>query len=244
MVKIKNWSKYQSYKDRKPPWIRFHRSMLDEYKFQMMSADARAMLPMFWLLACEHEDPKSGLVTLSLQEISFRLRQSEHLVTKVMLELQANDFIECNESVTKAYQESSENVTTETETETETENTSAEKPKKPIFNFDTGEFENLDEVIIQKWQEAYPAVDVYQEIKQATAWLMSNPKNRKSDYRRFLNNWLSRAQDRAPRSNFNEASRQTGRLSAAEQAVADADYLRNKLREDLEGEFTVEQSDN
>ena len=40
-------------------------------------------------------------------------------------------------------------------------------------------------------------MDVRQEIATAASWLMSNPKNRKSDYPRFLNNWLSRAQDSA-----------------------------------------------
>ena len=121
MIRIKNWGKYQSYKDRKPPWIRFHRSILDDYKFQKMSAEARAMLPMFWLLACEHENPKSGLVTISLQEITFRLRQQEKTVTEIIQELQDADFIECIETVTESLQDSNENVTPETETETETE---------------------------------------------------------------------------------------------------------------------------
>lgn len=51
---------------------------------------------------------------------------------------------------------------------------------------------------IEKWQEAYPAIDVLRELRKAEAWLISNPKNSKSNYERFLNNWLSRAQDKAP----------------------------------------------
>jgi hypothetical protein len=46
---------------------------------------------------------------------------------------------------------------------------------------------------------AYPALDVPQEILRAEAWLVANPKNRKSDGARYLNGWLARAQDRAPR---------------------------------------------
>lgn len=49
-----------------------------------------------------------------------------------------------------------------------------------------------------RWQAAYPAVDVVGEIKKAGEWLRANPKNRKSNYERFLVNWMSRAQDKAP----------------------------------------------
>lgn len=118
-ITIKNWSKYQSYKDRKPPWIRFHRSILDDYKFQSMSAEARAMLPMIWLLACENEDPKAGIIELEIREIAFRLRQSIENIEHCLFELQVSDFITCIESVTNPLQERNENVTTETETETD-----------------------------------------------------------------------------------------------------------------------------
>jgi len=121
VIKINNWSKYQSYKDRKPPWIRFHRSILDDYQFQMMSANARATLPMLWLLACEDADPTSGMIKLSYAEISFRLRQKEKDIKATIEELQRCEFIECIETVTKPLRDSNQIVTPETETETETE---------------------------------------------------------------------------------------------------------------------------
>lgn len=52
---------------------------------------------------------------------------------------------------------------------------------------------------IEDWGEAYPAVDVKTEINKAKAWLQANPKNTKSNGHRFVVNWLSRSQDRAPR---------------------------------------------
>lgn len=70
---------------------------------------------------------------------------------------------------------------------------------KPTFSPSTGKIENIPDEVIAKWAEAYPAIDVKQEIARAEAWLLANQKNRKSDYLRFLTNWLSRAQDRAPR---------------------------------------------
>jgi hypothetical protein len=66
------------------------------------------------------------------------------------------------------------------------------------FDFDSGKFVNVNGQY-KVWCEAYPAVDVMGELKKMAAWLVSNPKNRKSDYPRFINNWLAKAQDRAPR---------------------------------------------
>ena len=133
MIKVKNWCKYQSYKDRKPPWIRFHRSTIDDYQFQMMSANARALLPMLWLLACEDEDPTSGRIKMSTTEIAFRLRQKETDVIATIKEIQVSGFIECNETVTKPLRDRSQTVPPETETETETE---TEKDMSPCPHFE------------------------------------------------------------------------------------------------------------
>ena len=47
------------------------------------------------------------------------------------------------------------------------------------------------------WERAYPALSLDAELAKAAAWLMANPKNKKSNYARFLTNWFSRAQDSA-----------------------------------------------
>lgn len=49
------------------------------------------------------------------------------------------------------------------------------------------------------WKENFPAVDVEQELRSASAWLDGNRTNRKYNVSRFLVNWLSRTQDRAKR---------------------------------------------
>lgn len=55
----------------------------------------------------------------------------------------------------------------------------------------------VPEPLMAQWVAAYPAVDVAGELAKAAAWLLANPKNAKSNYARFLTNWLTRAQDRA-----------------------------------------------
>ncbi len=46
------------------------------------------------------------------------------------------------------------------------------------------------------WKDAFPGVDIIAEIKKAHAWEVSNPTKVKKNRPRFLQNWLSRAQDK------------------------------------------------
>lgn len=46
------------------------------------------------------------------------------------------------------------------------------------------------------WAKAYPAVELDADLAKAAAWCVANPREgRKSNYARFLTNWLSRTQD-------------------------------------------------
>lgn len=71
--------------------------------------------------------------------------------------------------------------------------------------------------LLGEFSQAYPAVDVARHIRAADQWLKANPKNRKSNYRRFLNNWLKTEQDRAPP--CRQGSTSTGPTPAQTQAA-------------------------
>lgn len=73
----------------------------------------------------------------------------------------------------------------------------APNAKQVRFDAEAGRFE-ISPGIESQWSVAYPAVNVGSEVAKAAAWLTANPKNRKSNYARFLVNWLVRAQDKAP----------------------------------------------
>ena len=62
-------------------------------------------------------------------------------------------------------------------------------PEKIEKYWESGDIEQN----IPIWQEAYPGINIESEIKKAKAWLYSNPKKSKSDFRRFINNWLIKA---------------------------------------------------
>jgi len=75
----------------------------------------------------------------------------------------------------------------------------AAEQKKILFDFDLGQWDGIEEIDASAWEEAYPAIHVETELCRAAEWVKANPANRKSNWRRFLTNWFSRAQDRAPR---------------------------------------------
>ena len=68
-----------------------------------------------------------------------------------------------------------------------------------VFDYDAGRFDQVPPELVEKWRQAYPAVDVLSELRRMEAWASANPVNRKSNWQRFIVNWLTRAQDRAGR---------------------------------------------
>lgn len=52
---IKNWSEFQHYKDRNPPWIKLHRALLDDYEFSRLPDASKAHLMLIWLLASQSD---------------------------------------------------------------------------------------------------------------------------------------------------------------------------------------------
>lgn len=63
------------------------------------------------------------------------------------------------------------------------------------FCFETKKWRNISAADISGWEEAYPACDVNAELLKMREWLLANPSKKKSNYRRFITNWLTRQQD-------------------------------------------------
>lgn len=65
---------------------------------------------------------------------------------------------------------------------------------KICFDWESGKFEGVDDRDLEVWVGAYPAIDLDQEFSKMAAWLLANPTRKKTNYRAFMTNWLSRAQ--------------------------------------------------
>lgn len=73
LMRPKNWDDFQHYKDRLPPWIKLHRSLLTDREFMCLPIASKALAPLLWLLASESKD---GSFDGSLDELQFRLHIS------------------------------------------------------------------------------------------------------------------------------------------------------------------------
>ena len=89
-MRIKNWNKFQHFKDRKPIWIKLYRDLLDDLNWHELDGKSAKALVMIWLIASEDcgqlPDTKS---------LAFRLRMSEKdtkdIVTRLSAWLEQDD---------------------------------------------------------------------------------------------------------------------------------------------------------
>jgi len=118
MIKINNWSKWQSYRaDRgQPPWIKIHREVMRKVEWVGMNDAQRGQLVAMWLLAADRD----GVIPASpsiIQKLCFMDSEPD---IDFFIE---QGFISYDASVTP---ERRQHGQPETETETDTDKTSCE----------------------------------------------------------------------------------------------------------------------
>jgi len=115
-MQIKNWKKFQHFKDRKPPWVKLYRDLLDDIEWFELDPKAAKVLVMLWLIASEDD----GNIPTAKQ-LAFRLRMSEKetevCISKLSHWLEQGD----NDVISTRYQDDAPETETETEKEIETE---------------------------------------------------------------------------------------------------------------------------
>jgi hypothetical protein len=123
----KNWRDFQHYKDRNPPWIRLHKSLLDNYDFQCLPVASRALAPMLWLLASDSID---GKIDATPKRLAFRLRISERESIDALKPLIDNGFFIMEQDASNMLAECLRDAVPETETETLQRTETEKKPRK------------------------------------------------------------------------------------------------------------------
>jgi hypothetical protein len=73
-LQVSNWREFQHYRNRRPPWIKLHRTLLDNYDFHCLPIASRAIAPCLWLIA---SDDENGVIECASESLAFRLRISE-----------------------------------------------------------------------------------------------------------------------------------------------------------------------
>jgi hypothetical protein len=70
-------------------------------------------------------------------------------------------------------------------------------PSSSLISYKGREWEGISSEDMEAWSKAYPACDLKSEFSKMSEWLIANPKKAvKSNWRRFIVNWLSRSQDK------------------------------------------------
>jgi hypothetical protein len=84
-MKIKNWSKFQHFKDRRPLWIKLYRDLLDDRLWNELDPLSSKVLVTLWLLASEDSQMDGNLP--DIKTIAWRMRMSEKQVTECVSKL-------------------------------------------------------------------------------------------------------------------------------------------------------------
>lgn len=123
--RIKGWVKFQHFKDRRPPWIKLYRDILEDPDWHDLDGDTAKILVALWLLASEDEDQEGKLP--DSRRLAFRLRVSETKVNQALAKL--SHWLEQDDIdvISTGYQVDAPE--TETETETKKKATSVALPE-------------------------------------------------------------------------------------------------------------------
>ena len=114
-MRIKNWTKFQHFKDRRPPWVKLYRDILDDLEWHELDPLAAKVLVMLWLIASEDDGRIPDTKTLA-----FRLRLTEIKTKEIVIKL--SHWLEQDDInvISSGYQLDSTETETETEKEIET----------------------------------------------------------------------------------------------------------------------------
>jgi hypothetical protein len=115
-MKIKNWSKFQHFKDRRPPWIKLYRDLLDDMEWHQLDPLASKVLVTLWLLASEDQN---GCLP-DTKTLAWRMRMTEKQILDCISKLSHWLEHDDNGVISERYQDDLPERETETETKRET----------------------------------------------------------------------------------------------------------------------------
>lgn len=81
-IRIKDWAKFQHFKDRSPPWVKLYRDILDDIEWHELEPKAAKALVMLWLIASENAGELPDI-----KKLAFRLRTSQEDVANIISKL-------------------------------------------------------------------------------------------------------------------------------------------------------------
>jgi hypothetical protein len=209
--RVKNWTRFQHFKDRRPPWVKLYRDLLDDPDWHGLKGDDAKVLTMLWLIASDDD----GRLP-SDNKLAFRLRMPEKTVTACLSRLSHWLIQDDIAVISRRYHDDAPETETETETETEGEGESREgegtpaapdapaparqmngaKRRRALAHFVPENFKVPD----QDYQWALSQGYTPEFIRRETERFCDHEfKTGRSDWLRAWRNWISRDPPTGPR---------------------------------------------
>ena len=112
MPKVKNWASYQHYKNRRPPWIKLYRDLLDDIEYHNLNPESAKYLILIWLIASESPEKEGELP--DPKTMAFRLRLSEDKMLSILSSL-GHWLTGCEQDASKSLAKKGQDARAETE---------------------------------------------------------------------------------------------------------------------------------
>lgn len=172
-IRIRNWERFQQYKDREPKWIKLYRSLNRNYEWSQLSDKARAQLVGLWLLAAELDNE----IPFDEKWIMAQISGTGQLLVE---ELVTNGFIELYDDVQSC---------TEVYIETETEKRREERDARAREGFKPPSLEEARAYFLEKSQTVEEA-NRFWYFYDSKGWKVG--KNQMKNWRSAASGWISR----------------------------------------------------
>ncbi len=186
IISVRNWKKFQHYKNRKPPWIKLHLSVLDNPEWHNLSHFANRLLIEIWLLAAETTDGIIEVESISL--LAWRLRYASKTlarIIKALQELHSHEFIELD---SKTLAGCKQVAIPETEREGEREGETEKRERK---RFVPPTIEQVQEYMTTKSYSGFTA-EKFVNHYEANGWVQGQGKGRPvKDWKACVRTWVS-----------------------------------------------------
>lgn len=186
-MRPKNWETFQHYKDRRPPWIKLHRALIDDIDFHSLSGSDAKYLILIWIVASDDENGNLP----QIKQLAFRLHLTTKEVEQLLSRLQHWFEGDASELLAERKQDAMpEESRGETERETESEKKRASKGTRfPDSYQPNQEHKELSKSLGVNLREEFPRFRDY--------WLAKAGKDAiKVDWDATLRNWIRTASQR------------------------------------------------
>jgi len=196
-MRIKNFAKFQHFKDRRPPWVKLYRDLLDDPDWHDLDAEASKVLVMMWLIASEDEEQDGNLP--DIKKLAFRLRIDQKRLEKLCIKL--SHWLEQDDI--KVISDIYQHDAPETETETETEKSRG----APATRLPADWMPSSDDIdFCAKERSDLAPIDVADRFRDY--WIAQpGAKGRKLDWSATWRNWVRNEKRQTVQSGFGKSQR-------------------------------------